>query len=113
MEPAQPLDLARLVGIQHEYRSGSAEMSGLGDPNKTPNGVVIGLAQLQLAVVAKPDDLSAHTVRIDRQTVGDGFGSKPVAEPRARRRQVLAAKPSRCPRAAANLSLAKESSCSS
>ena len=39
-------------------------MSGLGGLNKTPNGVVIGLVQLQLPVVATPDDLAAQTRRI-------------------------------------------------
>jgi hypothetical protein len=64
VEPAQRLDFARLLEIQDEYRSGGAEMSGFGDPNKTPNGVVVGLAQFQSAVAARPDDLSAHAVRI-------------------------------------------------
>ena len=36
-------------------------MSGLGGLNKSPNGVVIGLVQLQLPVVATPDDLAAQT----------------------------------------------------
>jgi formamidase len=39
-------------------------MSGLGGLNKTPNGVVIGLVQLQLPVVATTDDLTAQTQRI-------------------------------------------------
>ena len=39
-------------------------MSGLGGLNKTPNGVVIGLVQLQLPVVATADDLAAQTQRI-------------------------------------------------
>src|SRR4030081_3844525 len=39
-------------------------MNGLGGLNKTPNGVVIGLGQLQLPVVATPADLSAQTARI-------------------------------------------------
>jgi formamidase len=39
-------------------------MSGLGGLNKTPNGVVIGLVQLQLPVVATPADLAAQTARI-------------------------------------------------
>ena len=39
-------------------------MNGLGGLNKTPNGVVIGLVQLQLPVVATPEDLSAQTDRI-------------------------------------------------
>ncbi len=39
-------------------------MSALGGLNKTPNGVVIGLVQLQLPVVATPDQLAAQTQRI-------------------------------------------------
>src|SRR5580700_5394806 len=39
-------------------------MSGLGGLNKTPNGVVIGLVQLQLPVVATPDDLAWQAQRI-------------------------------------------------
>lgn len=39
-------------------------MSGLGGLNKTPNGVVLGMVQLQLPTVATPDDLAAQTQRI-------------------------------------------------
>jgi formamidase len=39
-------------------------MNGLGGLNKSPNGVVIGLVQLQLPVVATPADLAAQTRRI-------------------------------------------------
>src|SRR6202167_5453606 len=39
-------------------------MSGLGGLNKTPNGVVLGLVQLQLPTVRTPDDLAAQTSRI-------------------------------------------------
>jgi formamidase len=39
-------------------------MSGLGGLNKAPDGVVIGLVQLQNPVVATPDDLAAQTDRI-------------------------------------------------
>lgn len=39
-------------------------MSGLGGLNKSPNGVAMGLVQLQLPVVVTPDDLRAQTVRI-------------------------------------------------
>lgn len=39
-------------------------MSGLGGLNKSDNGVVIGLVQLQLPVVVTPDDLAAQTQRI-------------------------------------------------
>jgi formamidase len=39
-------------------------MNGLGGLNRTPNGVVIGLVQLQLPVVVTPADLAAQTDRI-------------------------------------------------
>ncbi|HEU0223146.1 MAG TPA: formamidase [Paracoccaceae bacterium] len=39
-------------------------MNGLGGLNKTPNGVVIGLVQLQLPVVKTPADLARQTERI-------------------------------------------------
>jgi len=39
-------------------------MSGLGGLNKSPNGVVMGLVQLQLPVVQTPGDLGAQTARI-------------------------------------------------
>jgi formamidase len=39
-------------------------MNGLGGLNKSPNGVVIGLAQSQLPVVVTRDDLAAQTRRI-------------------------------------------------
>lgn len=39
-------------------------MSGLGGLNKSPNGVVLGLVQLQLPVVAEPHQLSAQAARI-------------------------------------------------
>jgi formamidase len=39
-------------------------MSGLGGLNKSPNGVVLGLVQLQLPTVITPDDLAAQTERI-------------------------------------------------
>jgi formamidase len=39
-------------------------MSGLGGLNKSPNGVVLGLVQLQLPVVATPDDLARQCERI-------------------------------------------------
>jgi formamidase len=39
-------------------------MSGLGGLNKTPNGVVLGMVQLQLPVVDTPDDLARQTARI-------------------------------------------------
>jgi len=38
--------------------------SGLGGLNKSPNGVVIGLVQLQLPVVATKADLARQTERI-------------------------------------------------
>jgi formamidase len=39
-------------------------MSGLGGLNKTPNGVVLGMVQLQLPVVDTPADLARQTARI-------------------------------------------------
>jgi formamidase len=39
-------------------------MSALGGLNKTPNGVVLGLVQLQLPVVQTPDDLAQQTQKI-------------------------------------------------
>jgi formamidase len=39
-------------------------MSGLGGLNKSPNGVVIGLVQLQLPTVETPDDLAQQTQKI-------------------------------------------------
>lgn len=39
-------------------------MSGLGGLNKSPNGVVIGLVQLQLPVVETKDDLARQTANI-------------------------------------------------
>lgn len=39
-------------------------MNGLGGLNKTPNGIVIGLVQLQLPVVATPSDLERQARRI-------------------------------------------------
>ena len=39
-------------------------MSGLGGLNKSPDGVVIGLVQLQLPVVATPADLARQTQRV-------------------------------------------------
>ena len=39
-------------------------MSGRGGLNKSPNGVVLGLVQLQLPVVATPEDLARQTEKI-------------------------------------------------
>ena len=39
-------------------------MNGLGGINKSAHGVVLGMVQLQLPVVATPDDLAAQTARI-------------------------------------------------
>ena len=39
-------------------------MSGLGGLNKTPNGVVMGLVQLQLPVVRTPAELEAQTAKV-------------------------------------------------
>jgi len=39
-------------------------MSGLGGLNKAPDGVVIGLVQLQLPTIANKSDLAAQTAKI-------------------------------------------------
>ena len=39
-------------------------MSGLGGLNKSPNGVVIGLVQLQLPAIATPADVAHQTQTI-------------------------------------------------
>jgi formamidase len=39
-------------------------MSGLGGLNKSPNGVVVGLVQLQLPVVETPAQVASQTQRI-------------------------------------------------
>jgi formamidase len=39
-------------------------MSGLGGLNKSPNGVVMGMVQLQLPLVKTPDDLARQTEKI-------------------------------------------------
>lgn len=39
-------------------------MSGLGGLNKSPDGVVLGMTQLQLPLVETPDDLAAQTAKI-------------------------------------------------
>lgn len=39
-------------------------MTGLGGLNKSPDGVVVGLCQLQLPVVETPEDLASQTARI-------------------------------------------------
>src|SRR3981081_1456729 len=39
-------------------------MSGLGGLNKSPNGVVLGMVQLQLPVVRTTQDLAVQTERI-------------------------------------------------
>ena len=39
-------------------------MNGFGGLNKSPNGVVVGVVQLQLPVVVTPDDLAAQTQKI-------------------------------------------------
>ncbi|MBW4654945.1 MAG: formamidase [Kaiparowitsia implicata GSE-PSE-MK54-09C] len=39
-------------------------MSGLGGLNKSPNGVVLGMVQLQLPIVVTPNDVATQTQRI-------------------------------------------------
>src|SRR5258705_1957734 len=45
-------------------QEGAFRMTGLGGLNRSPEGVVIGLVQLQLPVVATKGDLAAQTERI-------------------------------------------------
>ena len=73
-------------------------MSGLGGLNKSPNGVVVGLVQLQLPVVETPAQLAAQTERIvdmvgkARRNIADHgpgrvpgvLAARPVDEHRAR-----------------------------
>jgi len=54
-------------------------MSGLGGLNKTPDGVVVGVVQLQLPVVETPDDLAAQTERIVAM-VGKARSSYPTLD---------------------------------
>lgn len=54
-------------------------MSGLGGLNKSPNGVVMGLLQLQLPNVATPDDLARQTQRIC-QLVGKARRNMPAMD---------------------------------
>lgn len=51
-------------------------MSGLGGLNKTPNGVVIGLVQLQLPNVSTPEQLSQQAARV-ASLVGKARRSSP------------------------------------
>ena len=46
-------------------------MSGLGGLNKTPDGVVIGLVQLQLPTIAAKSDLAAQTKVVQGNRVPD------------------------------------------
>jgi hypothetical protein len=61
-------------------------MSGLGGLNKTPNGVVIGLVQLQLPVVTTPDELAWQTQRIVAM-VGKARRTRSCGFPAGLRRQ--------------------------
>src|SRR6266446_4871751 len=45
-------------------QEGALPMTGLGGLNRSPEGVVLGLVQLQLPVVASKGDLAAQTERI-------------------------------------------------
>ena len=54
-------------------------MSGLGGLNKTPNGVVIGLVQLQLPNVVTPEDLSRQAARV-AGLVGKARRSSPAMD---------------------------------
>src|SRR5260221_9573748 len=50
--------------MMHARSRREQRMNGLGGLNKSPNGVVIGLVQLQLPVVATKADLARQTARI-------------------------------------------------
>src|SRR3974390_1577725 len=50
--------------IQARKANTEASMSGLGGLNKAPDGVVIGLVQLQNPWVVTPEDLARQTQRI-------------------------------------------------
>lgn len=54
-------------------------MSGLGGLNKTPGGLVLGMVQLQLPVVATPDDLAAQVDRVVAM-VGKARASYPALD---------------------------------
>jgi formamidase len=54
-------------------------MSGLGGLNKSPNGVVIGVVQAQLPVIATREDLTAQTQRIC-ETVGKARRGMPTMD---------------------------------
>jgi formamidase len=54
-------------------------MSGLGGLNKSPNGVALGLVQLQLPNVVTPDDLAAQTEQIC-QMVGKARRNQPTMD---------------------------------
>ena len=54
-------------------------MSGLGGLNKTPGGLVLGLVQLGLPVVATPDDLAAQVDRVVA-VVGKARASYPALD---------------------------------
>ena len=54
-------------------------MSGLGGLNKSPNGVVIGLVQLQLPDVATPEQLQAQTRKVC-ELVGKARRQSPVMD---------------------------------
>mgnify|MGYP000279666509 CR=1 FL=1 len=45
-------------------KNNGVALSGLGGLNKTPNGVVVGLVQLQLPTIESPDDIERQTERI-------------------------------------------------
>ena len=53
-------------------------MSGLGGLNKSPNGVVIGLVQLQLPNVVTPADLKAQAERVAALVHGDFMQFNPA-----------------------------------
>src|SRR5882724_8836040 len=54
----------RISSSNLSIREQEPDMSGLGGLNKSPHGVVIGLVQLQLPIVATKADLARQTERI-------------------------------------------------
>src|SRR5271155_4247509 len=59
-----PAELCRFAAPGSHARIRRLLMSGLGGLNKTPDGVVIGLVQLQLPTIATKSDLAAQTKKI-------------------------------------------------
>ena len=75
----------------HRWRNERRAMNGLGGLNKSPNGVVVGVVQLQLPVVVTRDDLAAQTQAHRRD---DGQGAPQHGDDGSRRfPRIFAARP--------------------